>query len=223
MQPGAGEGRYLKIMRTLKLSAATGLAVLLGAGLAGGVALAEPSSTAPAVTPSSTPAVTPSSTPAPTGYTVTPWVSSNIRECQGTSCDVVGRTTANQELPAYCWTHGQTITDYGITNDIWVAVGFGASGRRHYVSAVYLSGDERGNLPADLTCGPIQVWPTSATPAPTRGTPVPTASSSPIPTPPGSTPAQPEPTGTASQPPSATPAQPSSTQAQPAPSATPAG
>lgn len=217
MQPGAGPGPYLKIMRTLKLSAATGLAVLLGAGLAGGVALAQPSSTAPvatpgstapASTPASTPAATPGSTPAPAGHTVTPWVSSNIRECQGTSCDVVGRTTADQELPAHCWTRGQTITDYGITNDIWVAVGFGASGRRHYVSAVYLSGDERGDLPADLTCGPIQVWPPSATPSPTRGTVVPPASSSAVPEPTSTAPAQPGSTQVRPEPTSTAPAQP---------------
>ncbi|MFF5099144.1 MULTISPECIES: hypothetical protein [Actinosynnema] len=226
-------------MRTLKLSAATGLAVLLGAGLAGGVALAQPSSTAPAATPSSTapaatpsstPAATPSSTPAPTGYSVTPWLSANIRECPYTSCEVVGRTTVEQALPAYCWTHGQTITDYGITNDVWVAVGFGPSGRRHYVSAVYLSGDERGNLPAHLTCGPILVPPVpSASPTPTRGTVVlPTPSSVPRAEPAPSSSAQPQqvpassiqPEPAQSSVPQAEPAPSSSVQPEPAPSST---
>jgi len=52
---------------------------------------------------------------------------------------------------AYCWRHGQSITDAGITNDIWVKGSLEDGGRR-YMSAVYLVGDERGGLPVEAVC-----------------------------------------------------------------------
>ena len=52
---------------------------------------------------------------------------------------------------AYCWRHGQSITDAGITNDIWVKGSLEDGGQR-YMSAVYLVGDERGGLPVEAVC-----------------------------------------------------------------------
>lgn len=56
---------------------------------------------------------------------------------------------------AWCWVYGEEVTDFGYTNDIWIALasylGNGQWGTE-YMSAIYASGDERGNLPVSATC-----------------------------------------------------------------------
>jgi hypothetical protein len=77
--------------------------------------------------------------------TVTAWAEANVRSCARTSCGVVSKVYANESYPANCWTPGETITDVGYTNDKWVELPLRAGGVG-YVSAVYLKGDETGNV-----------------------------------------------------------------------------
>ncbi|MFJ1967690.1 SH3 domain-containing protein [Streptomyces sp. NPDC087903] len=79
-------------------------------------------------------------------YAVEPYETVNIRKGPARSYDKVGSVVANQPRGAYCWTHGETISDHGYTNDVWVQLVEG------YVSAVYLKGNEYGDLPASATC-----------------------------------------------------------------------
>ena len=56
--------------------------------------------------------------------------------------------TAQRQAP-----HGEKITAYGITNDIWVVVSL-QDGIPLFVSALYLVGDKYGNMPATAECPP---------------------------------------------------------------------
>jgi uncharacterized protein YraI len=84
--------------------------------------------------------------PAETSYTVVPYTSVNVRELPTKNSAYLATLTAGQSYQAYCWTHGQTITDNGYTNDIWIGFADGFS------SAVYFKGDEYANLPASAEC-----------------------------------------------------------------------
>jgi len=84
-------------------------------------------------------------------YRVTAWHDVNMRHCASTTCDITGHVSAGTTTIAYCWRRGQSITDAGITNDIWVKGSLEDGGQR-YMSAVYLTGDERGGLPVDAVC-----------------------------------------------------------------------
>ncbi|MFJ7073784.1 SH3 domain-containing protein [Streptomyces sp. NPDC098781] len=79
-------------------------------------------------------------------YAVVPYETVNVRSGPARSYDKVGSVTAGQPRGAYCWVRGETISDHGITNNVWVKLVEG------YVSAVYLKGDEYGDLPAGATC-----------------------------------------------------------------------
>ncbi|MCZ4609896.1 SH3 domain-containing protein [Streptomyces sp. Lzd4kr] len=79
-------------------------------------------------------------------YAVVPYETVNVRSGPARSYDKVGSVAANQPRGAYCWVHGETIIDHGYTNDVWVKLVEG------YVSAVYLKGNEYGDLPASATC-----------------------------------------------------------------------
>ncbi|MFJ5262389.1 SH3 domain-containing protein [Streptomyces sp. NPDC088387] len=79
-------------------------------------------------------------------YAVVPYETVNVRSGPSTSYDKVGSVTAGQPRGAYCWVTGQTITDNGYTNNVWVKLVEG------YVSAVYLKGDKYGDLPASARC-----------------------------------------------------------------------
>ncbi len=79
-------------------------------------------------------------------YGVVPYETVNVRSGPGTSYAKVGSVAANQPRGAYCWLRGETIRDHGYVNDVWVKLAEG------YVSAVYLKGNEYGDLPASATC-----------------------------------------------------------------------
>lgn len=53
---------------------------------------------------------------------------------------------ANFTVLGLCWDWGETITDNGYTNDVWVATGKKGSRYSYWVSAVYLKGDKYGGL-----------------------------------------------------------------------------
>jgi hypothetical protein len=79
-------------------------------------------------------------------YGVEPYETVNVRSGPARSYAKVGSVAAGQPRGAYCWTRGETISDHGYTNNVWVKLLEG------YVSAVYLKGDAYGDLPASATC-----------------------------------------------------------------------
>ncbi|MEU6912532.1 SH3 domain-containing protein [Streptomyces olindensis] len=79
-------------------------------------------------------------------YAVVPYENVNVRRGPGTSYGIITTAPAGQPLGAYCWTRGERITDNGYSNDVWVKLLEG------YVSAVYLKGNEYGDLPASARC-----------------------------------------------------------------------
>ncbi|MFJ9724608.1 SH3 domain-containing protein [Streptomyces sp. NPDC101209] len=84
--------------------------------------------------------------PAETTYTVVPYTNVNVRKLPTKDSAYLTTLTAGHSYQAYCWTHGQTITDNGYTNDIWIGFVDG------YASAVYLRGNEYANLPVSAQC-----------------------------------------------------------------------
>lgn len=79
-------------------------------------------------------------------YGVTAYENVNVRSGPSTDYGITGHVAAGQSRGASCWKHGQSITDNGYTNDVWVRLAEG------YVSAVYLKGNQYGGLPASATC-----------------------------------------------------------------------
>src|SRR5512144_927394 len=80
------------------------------------------------------------------GYTIRAYQRANVRNAPYTNASIVSFVASGESYPTNCWTRGEQITDNGITNDIWVQLPLRAGGAG-YVSAVYLSGGERGGLP----------------------------------------------------------------------------
>ncbi|MFF0746922.1 SH3 domain-containing protein [Streptomyces sp. NPDC004111] len=79
-------------------------------------------------------------------YTVVPYTGVNVRKLPNSSSDYLATLTPGRAYQAYCWTRGETITDNGYTNNIWIAFADGFS------SAVYFKGNEYANLPASARC-----------------------------------------------------------------------
>ncbi|KAA2266512.1 SH3 domain-containing protein [Solihabitans fulvus] len=86
-------------------------------------------------------------------YTVTTWHDVNIRSCPASTCAQVGGLVAGQQRKVACWVHGESVTDAGVTNDIWLQVGHEV-GNLQWASAVYFQGDQYGGIPADAQCAP---------------------------------------------------------------------
>jgi hypothetical protein len=84
-------------------------------------------------------------------YTVTAYQGAKVRPAPNTNGEPVSYVVAGGSYPAACWTEGETVTDNGITSDIWIRL-FLNSGGVGYVSAIYLNGDSRANLPFDAIC-----------------------------------------------------------------------
>jgi alkylated DNA nucleotide flippase Atl1 len=78
--------------------------------------------------------------------TVTAWAEANVRACAGvTGCDPVSKVYPGETYPANCWKTGERISAEGYTNDKWVQLPLRAGGVG-YVSAIYLKGDDKGNV-----------------------------------------------------------------------------
>lgn len=88
----------------------------------------------------------------PVRHRVCAYQRANVRSRPTTNAQILSYVVAGECYPANCWTHGQTITDNGVTNDIWVQLPLRAGGVG-YVSAVYLNGDEHGGLPESALLG----------------------------------------------------------------------
>ncbi len=83
---------------------------------------------------------------------VTAWHDANVRlGCAGTTCPVERILKAGHSAQGICWRHGETVTAYGITNDIWIVISLEDGGDRN-VSAVFLKGDKYANLPLSAKC-----------------------------------------------------------------------
>jgi hypothetical protein len=87
----------------------------------------------------------------PGTYYATPYQNNNNRTCPYTSCGIRSVLQANVAYLANCWTYGQTISDNGYVNDIWIQIRY-TDGSIGYSSAVYMKGDERANLPQWASC-----------------------------------------------------------------------
>ncbi|MEU5321164.1 SH3 domain-containing protein [Streptomyces sp. NPDC021056] len=79
-------------------------------------------------------------------YAVVPYETVNVRTGPATGFPAVGTVAAGESRGAYCWELGGWVSDYGFTNRVWVKIAEG------YVSAVYLKGNEYGDLPASASC-----------------------------------------------------------------------
>ncbi|MFJ1806780.1 MULTISPECIES: M23 family metallopeptidase [unclassified Streptomyces] len=82
--------------------------------------------------------------------TVTAWAQANVRSCAATTCGVVSTVQPDESYPANCWKTGQLVSAEGYTSDKWVELPLRAGGVG-YVSAIYLQGDETGNVSRE--CG----------------------------------------------------------------------
>ncbi|MDQ2583228.1 hypothetical protein [Saccharothrix yanglingensis] len=86
-------------------------------------------------------------------YTVTTWHEVKIRTCPSSACSQQGSLHAGQSRKVECWAHGESITDAGITNDIWLQVDDADEDNGDlWSSAVYFVGDQYAGLPADARC-----------------------------------------------------------------------
>jgi hypothetical protein len=68
------------------------------------------------------------------------------------SAPALSHVVAGNSCPALCWARGELIDDRAISNDVWAKLKLD-SGGVEYVSAVYLEGDEFGDLPRSTECG----------------------------------------------------------------------
>ncbi|GLZ30070.1 hypothetical protein Lesp02_22600 [Lentzea sp. NBRC 105346] len=84
-------------------------------------------------------------------YRVTAWHDVNIRSCESLSCPVVGHIGEGETHIAYCWTDGETVSDFGISNNVWIMVSR-QDGGRWLASAIYFTGDKYAGLPASEQC-----------------------------------------------------------------------
>jgi hypothetical protein len=84
-------------------------------------------------------------------HTVVAYARANVRDQPNLRGRVISYVAADESYPASCWTHGERITDEGITNDVWIRLPLRAGGSG-YVSAIYLKGDEYAGLPQQAAC-----------------------------------------------------------------------
>ncbi|MCE6996859.1 hypothetical protein LZG04_18915 [Saccharothrix sp. S26] len=117
----------------------------------------------------------------PPQYSATAWHDVNVRHCPSTSCTQApgSPVLAGWTVGVYCWVHGESVTDFGYTNDVWLNIGR-QDGGTQWSSAIYFKGDEYANLPKDAQCADAP-QPPSTTPRPTT-TPAPTTTTRPVPT-----------------------------------------
>jgi hypothetical protein len=59
---------------------------------------------------------------------------------------VLGHVVPGQHYTGQCWTNGDLVNDHGIANHNWVRLKL-ANGGTGYVPALYLKGNDKGNVP----------------------------------------------------------------------------
>ncbi|MFI9008865.1 hypothetical protein ACIGNX_16730 [Actinosynnema sp. NPDC053489] len=114
-------------------------------------------------------------------YQATTWHDVNVRTCPSTAClpAAGGPIPEGTTVGVHCWAHGQSVTDFGYTNDVWLNVGR-QDGGTQWSSAIYFVGDALAGLPKTAECATSPQPPTT-TPRPTT-TPAPTTRPAPSPT-----------------------------------------
>jgi hypothetical protein len=85
-------------------------------------------------------------------YTVVPIDDAPIRSGPGSGHSTIGRLRAGYSYPAFCWLSGETVVDHGSTSHVWIYLSGGPGIGNGWVSALYLRGDERADLPASARC-----------------------------------------------------------------------
>lgn len=83
---------------------------------------------------------------------VTTYQTVNVRETPSSGSRLQATYPANYQVLGLCWTNGETVSDNGVVNNVWVSTGKQYGIYSAFVSAVYLKGDERGNLPVGDKC-----------------------------------------------------------------------
>ncbi|MEV0844313.1 SH3 domain-containing protein [Streptomyces sp. NPDC049954] len=84
--------------------------------------------------------------PAFAATSVTAWTYGNVHAGPAKGERVVSHVNANYSYDALCWLEGDLVTDKGISNRNWVRLQLN-SGGIGYVSAIYLKGNDKGNVP----------------------------------------------------------------------------
>lgn len=82
-------------------------------------------------------------------YAVVPYETVNVRSGPVRAFPTVGTVATGEARGAYCWEFGEPVSDYGFTTSVWVKLA------KDCVSAVYLKGNEFGDLPASASCWPM--------------------------------------------------------------------
>ncbi|MCX3061206.1 SH3 domain-containing protein [Streptomyces beihaiensis] len=78
---------------------------------------------------------------------VVAWAHGNVHaDGPAVSERVVSYVNPGYSYTAQCWLEGDLVTDLGITNRNWVRLKLN-SGGIGYVSAIYLKGNDKGNVP----------------------------------------------------------------------------
>ncbi|GAB2999849.1 hypothetical protein [Saccharothrix stipae] len=115
----------------------------------------------------------------PPQYSATAWHDVKVRHCPSTSCTQAPGSPilAGWTVGAYCWVHGESVTDFGYTNDVWLNIGR-QDGGTQWSSAIYFKGDQYANLPKDARCADAPQPPTT-TPRPTTTKPSSTTTGAP--------------------------------------------
>lgn len=69
-----------------------------------------------------------------------------VHATPGLSGRVLGDVSSGRHYTGQCWTTGDLVKDHGIANHNWVRLKL-ASGGTGYVPALYLKGNDKGNVP----------------------------------------------------------------------------
>ncbi|MZD06374.1 SH3 domain-containing protein [Streptomyces sp. SID5785] len=84
--------------------------------------------------------------PALADTAVTAWAHGNVHAGPAKGERVVSYVNAGYSYNAQCWLEGDLVNDHGISNRNWVRLKLN-SGGIGYVSAIYLKGNDKGNVP----------------------------------------------------------------------------
>jgi hypothetical protein len=87
-----------------------------------------------------------SASPALADTNVAPFAHSRIHATPALGGRVVGSVDPGHHYTAQCWTKGDLVNDHGISNPNWVRLKL-PSGTTGYIPALYLQGNNKGNVP----------------------------------------------------------------------------
>jgi uncharacterized protein YgiM (DUF1202 family) len=83
---------------------------------------------------------------------VTAWLEVNVRAEPNTTSEIISVVKPNESYEAICWTNGEVVTMEGHTSSIWVQLDRTWPRANGYVTAIALTGDERGGVPEGNRC-----------------------------------------------------------------------